>query len=359
MDVRRRLLEWYRTHRRDLPWRRLRDPYAIWVSEIMLQQTRVDTVIPYFERFLDRWPTVKDLAAADPDDVRAAWSGLGYYRRAKLMMQAAQVVATEHDGQFPSDLDDLHALPGFGRYTAGAVASIAFDVPAAAVDGNVARVLARLAGIRGDISRGEPLREVWAIAETLAPGEAPGEHTQAMIELGALICGKRPKCLLCPVREACIAKAEGLTEVIPPPRRKPRRSSVELTALIWCTDSQVLLTKQPDDGLFAGLWTPPTLSGSRDPEDVRREIQQRHGWRVEAEYAGDLKHVLTHRDLFVRLVRLSGSPSAVSLPWSWSALDQLESLGLPSLTVKALRKGLRPEDLSGLNLPGRRASRRS
>ena len=356
--VRHQLLEWYRSHRRDLPWRRRRDPYAIWVSEIMLQQTRVDTVIPYFERFLERWPTVADLAAADPDDVRAAWSGLGYYRRAKLMMDAARVVTAEHAGQFPVDVEGLRALPGFGRYTAGAVASIAYDVPAAAVDGNVARVLARLEGIRGDISRGEPHRKVWAVAEDLAPGEAPGEHTQAMIELGALVCGKRPKCLLCPVADACIARAEGLTEVIPEPRRKPRRSAVELTAIIWCEENRVLLAKQPDDGLFAGLWTPPMLEGTHEPEEVRLEIEQRYGGPVDAEDVGELKHVLTHRDLFVRLVRLCGSPSAVSSPWRWSALDQLDALGLPSLTVKALRKGLRSEDLSGLKLPGRRTSRR-
>ncbi len=360
-DVRARLLAWYRSHRRDLPWRAVRDPYAIWVSEIMLQQTRVETVIPYYERFLSRWPTVGDLAAADPDDVRAAWSGLGYYRRAKLMMDAAKAVVDEHAGRFPDDLEALLALPGFGRYTAGAVASIAFDAPAPAVDGNVARVLARLAGIRGDITRGSPQRAVWDLAETLAPGESPREHTQALIELGALVCGaRRPKCLLCPVSDACVAHAEGLTAVVPEPRKKPARRSVELTALLWCTSGQVLLAKQGDDGLFAGLWTPPMLEGALTADEARREVARHRDWRANgAEDMGTMKHVLTHRDLHVRLVRLIGDLPAVSPPYRRAPLSALETLGLPSLAVKALRKGLRPEDLSELALPGRRTSRRS
>ncbi|MEM7678227.1 MAG: A/G-specific adenine glycosylase, partial [Myxococcota bacterium] len=252
-EVRRRLLHWYRTHRRDLPWRRTRDPYAIWVSEIMLQQTRVDTVIPYYSTFLERWPSVRALAAADPDDVRAAWSGLGYYRRARLMLEAAKTVVEHHDGRFPDDLDALRALPGFGRYTAGAVASIAFDLPAAAVDGNVARVLARLGGVTGDVTRSTPQKEVWALAEDLAPGEAPGEHTQAMIELGALVCAtKQPKCLICPVSDACAARADGKIHEIPPPRKKAARKSVWMTALVCSSRRQVLLARQPDDGLFAG-----------------------------------------------------------------------------------------------------------
>ena len=356
-EVRAKLLNWYRAHRRDLPWRKTRDPYAIWVSEIMLQQTRVDTVIPYYKAFLARWPTVTDLADADPDDIRAAWSGLGYYRRARLMMDAARLVRDRFDGHLPETAEALLALPGFGRYTAGAVASIAFDAPAAAVDGNVARVLARLDGIHGDLTRGAPLRALWALAENLAPGEAPGEYTQAVIELGALVCAtKRPKCLLCPVAEACVAHAEGLTDQIPAPKKKIARRSIELTALLWCTEGQILLQQQPEGGLFAGLWTPPLFEGTLEP-DAAQQLAPSPVQR--GRVVGEMKHILTHRDLRVRLIRTDGTPRAVKAPARWVALSELDAIGVPSLTVKALRTGLGPEELDGLALPGRRTSRRS
>src|SRR5262245_39024371 len=177
-EIRKRLLSWYDQNRRDLPWRRTRDPYAIWISEVMLQQTRVDTVIPYYERFLSRWPTVESLASADPDDVRASWSGLGYYRRAKLMLEAAHSIVRDHGGSFPASYSQIATLPGLGRYTAGAVASIAYDAEVPAVDGNVLRLLARLRGVEGDVTRGEPNRTIWSFAEELAFGESTGDLNQ-------------------------------------------------------------------------------------------------------------------------------------------------------------------------------------
>lgn len=360
-EVRARLLAWYRAHQRDLPWRRTRDPYAIWVSEIMLQQTRVDTVIPYFQAFIERWPTVTDLANADPGEVRAAWSGLGYYRRASLMLEAAGQVAGRYGGRFPERVEELAALPGFGRYTTGAVASIAFDIEAPAVDGNVARVLARLDGIDGDVTRGEPHRRIWALAETLARGEAPGEYTQAVIELGALVCAtKRPKCLLCPVSAACVAYADGTVDRIPAPRPKPRRKAVALTGVVWWSGGEVLLAQQPESGLFPGLWTIPLYEGQHDDDDAARATAALVGGAVpSAEATGSLKHVLTHRDLLIRWVRLSGRRRRVVPPYRWVPLDKVEALGVPSLTVKALRAALTPEELSGTVLPGRRTSRRT
>ena len=353
--VRAKLLAWYRAHRRDLPWRRRRDAYSIWISEVMLQQTRVDTVIPYYERFLARWPDVASLAAADPDEVRAVWSGLGYYRRARLMMDAARVIVDEHAGQIPADLDALSALPGFGRYTSGAVASIAFDLPAPAVDGNVSRVLARLDAIDGDLTRGEPQRKVWSLANRLAPGESPGDFTQALIELGALICAtKRPKCLLCPVSDACRARAEGRIDQIPAPRPKPTRKSVELTGLIWVCKGDVLLEKQADGGLFASLWTPPMIEGRPDDDALAEHLRARFK-RPPTEWqpAGSFKHVLTHRDLNLALVRLAGPRPRVTEPLRWIPLTNLEAWGVPSLTIKALRTALDPDDLAGIVLPGR------
>jgi len=195
-SIRRALLDWYRANRRDLPWRRTRDPYAIWISETMLQQTRVETVIPYYERFLERFPDVAALADAESDDVLGAWAGLGYYSRARNLQAAARQIAERHGGRVPDDVEALRALPGIGRYTAGALASIAFDRPEPIVDGNVARVLARVKGIREDVKQPAVVKRLWEEAARLARGPAPGDLNQALMELGATVCVPgEPRCL--------------------------------------------------------------------------------------------------------------------------------------------------------------------
>ncbi|HYJ32659.1 MAG TPA: A/G-specific adenine glycosylase [Candidatus Binatia bacterium] len=229
------VLRWYRRNRRDLPWRRTRDPYAIWVSEIMLQQTRVETVIPYYERFLTRFPTVRALARAREEDVLAAWSGLGYYRRARGLHAAAAVMVREHGGRVPDDQESLRALPGVGAYTAAAIASVAHGMSAAAVDGNVIRVLARIAGLRG--RRDDPVlrREVEGLATRLAEGVSPGDWTQALMELGALVCAPRaPRCDACPAAAPCLARRSGDAAAYPEPAKTasslPTRRVVMLLA---------------------------------------------------------------------------------------------------------------------------------
>ncbi|HET7903271.1 MAG TPA: A/G-specific adenine glycosylase, partial [Candidatus Eisenbacteria bacterium] len=210
------LLRWYGRNRRDLPWRRARDPYAIWVSEIMLQQTRVETVVPYYERFLERFPTLHALARSSESSVLAAWSGLGYYRRARNLRDAASLVARDHGGAIPRDPAALRALPGIGAYTAAAIASIAFDRPAAAVDGNVVRVIARWDGRRGRRDDAALRRAVTARAESLAPGARPGDWTQALMELGATLCLPRdPLCERCPVARWCRARRGGRPDRYP------------------------------------------------------------------------------------------------------------------------------------------------
>ncbi len=356
--TRARVLAWYRAHRRDLPWRQTRDPYAIWISEIMLQQTRVDTVVPYYERFLARWPDVRALAAADPEDVRAAWSGLGYYRRAKLMLDAAHAIVREHDAVFPTALDAIAALPGLGRYTAGAVASIAYDTPTPAVDGNVLRVLARVAGIEGDVTRGAPNRAVWVLAEQLAEGTATGELNQGLIEVGALLCAPRaPECARCPLRIDCRAHANGTTDRIPPPRKRAARATLWVTALLHVEGTTVLLERRPEKGLFASLWCLPMLEGSLDEDAIRDEACRKHGWDLgRVEPVAEVKHVLTHRDLLMRIARVEGrldtSPSMRRAP-----VERLGELGIPSFTVRALRAALPNPLLARANLPGRRAKR--
>ncbi|MGE5177485.1 MAG: A/G-specific adenine glycosylase [Bacteroidota bacterium] len=251
------VLRWYRKHRRDLPWRRTRDPYAIWVSEIMLQQTRVETVIPFYERFLERFPTVGALARAPEPAVLAAWSGLGYYSRARSLRVAAGTVVREHAGRVPEEPEALRALPGIGPYTAAAIASVAYDRPAAAVDGNVIRVLARIEGRSGRRNDSTLRREVERFAATLASGPSPGDWTQALMELGALVCSPRePACGSCPAVPWCAAFRSGHPDRYPEPAaaagRVPERRSILLVAR---RGDRVLLV--PDGDPERRHWTCP------------------------------------------------------------------------------------------------------
>jgi A/G-specific adenine glycosylase len=349
------ILTYYSEARRDLPWRRTRDPYAIWVSEVMLQQTRVDTVIPYYERFISRWPNVRSLSEAPADDVRAAWSGLGYYRRASSMMKAAASIVRDHRGEVPGDFAALERLPGFGRYTAGAVASIAFGVEVPAVDGNVLRVLARVDGVEGDVARGDANRAVWSFAEALVRGERPGDLNQGLIELGALVCTpKAPSCDVCPVAAECVALAQGKVHEIPAPKRRPKRRTIEMTALLSVDGERVLLEKQPEAGLFAGLWCLPMLEGSLEGDGLLDEAARRYGFAIDAiEATTDTKHVLTHRDLCVRVARVGGELAPPSSSFARVELSALDRIGIPSAMVRALEASLPPALLSLLPKPPR------
>src|SRR5690349_6148043 len=210
-----RLLEWYRAHRRDLPWRRTRDAYGIWVSEVMLQQTRVAVVVPYWERWMERFPGAAELAAAPLDDVLACWSGLGYYGRARNLHAGAREVVARYGGRVPGEAAELRTLPGVGRYTAGAIASIAFGRREPLVDGNVARVLARVYAVEEDVKSTAGQKRLWQLAGELVPDEAPGDFNQALMELGATVCTPAPRCEACPVAEACAARAAGRERELP------------------------------------------------------------------------------------------------------------------------------------------------
>src|SRR5712691_495088 len=224
---RKQLLKWFGEFQRDLPWRRTRDPYRIWISEIMLQQTRVAAAIPYYERFLQRFPDVHSLAAAPPEEVLRFWSGLGYYSRARNLQKAAQQIVGKHGGQFPARLEDALALPGIGNYSAAAILSIAFDQKQAVLDGNVARVLARLGAIRGDLRESQRWQKLQKSADGLLEPKSPGDWNQAMMELGATLCTpKSPQCLLCPVVQFCEGRQQGIAESLPEKRKK--RATVEV-----------------------------------------------------------------------------------------------------------------------------------
>ncbi|HZW87811.1 MAG TPA: A/G-specific adenine glycosylase, partial [Myxococcaceae bacterium] len=252
------MLRWYDVQARDLPWRRTRDAYAIWVSEVMLQQTQVSVVLPYWTAFLARFPDVAALARASLDEVLAAWRGLGYYARARNLHRAARAVVERHGGRLPDDVEAMRALPGFGRYTVGAVASIAFGRAVPLVDGNVARVLARLFGVEGATGDAAREKHLWALAEALVEGERPGDWNQALMELGATVCRfEQPTCLLCPLRSRCVALSSGKVGDIPAPKVATPRRALHLAVAAARRGDEVLLVRRDGTGLFGGLWELP------------------------------------------------------------------------------------------------------
>jgi A/G-specific adenine glycosylase len=343
--VRAALLRWYRRTRRDLPWRRTRDPWAIWVSETMLQQTRVETVIPYYERFLARFPTVDALADADPDELMRHWAGLGYYSRARNLQAAARRVAREHGGRVPDDVEALRALPGVGRYTAGALASIAFDRPAAIVDGNVARVLARLLDLGLDVRSPAGQRALWSEAEALAAGPAPGELNQALMELGALVCTPRaPACARCPVAPRCAGLAAGRAEKLPVKAAKAAPRAVEGVAAWLVRGPRALAVRRPPRGLLGGLWELPggeLAAGERPADGLARLLRERVGFTPSsATLLGVVTHGFTHRALRLHVFRADADGARVRRAefdaHRWLAPAAFARLPLSAVAKKAL-----------------------
>ena len=342
------LLAWYDAHKRDLPWRRTRDAYAIWIAEVMLQQTRVETVLPYYAKFLDRWPTARALADASLDDVLAAWSGLGYYRRARLLHRGAEHVRDTHGGKIPGDVDAIRAIPGVGAYTTGAIASQAFELPAALVDGNVARVLSRLFAIETDVKKGQGLARTWELANELVVGERPGALNNALMELGATVCVPRePRCMLCPVRSECVARAKGIERSLPIVTEKKARPKIREIATVLRvagdkSDARVLV-RRVHEGLFGGMWEPPRIEG-RDKHAARAAIETALGVtvRLDDTRAKKVEHILTHRHLEVSVVTgvVDRVPSAVRCD-AWDKVelvqaDQLGTKGISTLARKVL-----------------------
>jgi len=306
--IRAPLLRWYDANRRDLPWRRSRDPYAIWISEAMLQQTRVETVIPYWERFLTRFPDVESLAAADIDDVYAVWTGLGYYSRARNLKHAAETVVADHGGRLPDTAPGLRELKGIGRYTAGAVASIAFDREEPLVDGNVVRVFARLLGIREDSAAKAVVESLWVVAAALVRGQRPGDLNQALMELGATLCTPRnPHCLACPVRRHCDAHAQGDAEQLPIKKKKPKQRPMRAVAAWIEREGRILAVRRPEEGLMAGLWELPggEIEAKDEPKDRLAEVlRSAVGLQIrDVEPIGRIEHLFTHRRLALEVFR--------------------------------------------------------
>ena len=359
---RKKLLAWFGQFQRDLPWRRTKDPYGIWLSEIMLQQTRVAAAIPYYERFLKRFPEVKALAEAPEDEVLRLWSGLGYYSRARNLRKAAQQIVAVHDSQFPETPVQALTLSGIGSYTAAAILSIAYGKKLAVVDGNVARVIARLSAMRGDLRNGSRWQQLQKTADAFLAADAPGDWNQALMELGATICTPRsPQCLVCPVAEFCQARKLGLTEVIPEKRNKRSNVEVTLAALVLLDpQGRTLLLPPPKQkskqdticdvaALLSRMWHFPTTQVQNDP------FGELHAFARSTIFAGQrfakqfhplpkVRHAVTFRQITllpfrVDVAKLPRVSQAKSLP-----LSEISGVPVSNLTRKVARAALLKEE---------------
>jgi A/G-specific adenine glycosylase len=343
-DFATRVVRWQQTHgRHGLPWQNTRDPYRVWLSEIMLQQTQVATVLDYFTRFLQRFPDVRALAAAPLDDVLALWSGLGYYSRARNLHRCAQDVVALHGGEFPRSAELLQTLPGIGRSTAAAVASFCFGERVAILDGNVKRVLTRVLGFEADLASGTHERALWARATELLPTrglqEAMPRYTQGLMDLGATVClARNPSCLICPAAELCVAQREGDPERYPVKTRKLKRSAQSLW-LLWLqtADGAVWLARRPTPGVWAGLYCLPVFESHAD---LLAAVPARQ--RAQARDLPAFSHVLTHKDLHLHPVALQLVAAELEngpQDGAWFAADQWPRLGLPAPIRKLLARG--------------------
>ncbi|HUU11596.1 MAG TPA: A/G-specific adenine glycosylase [Phycisphaerae bacterium] len=344
--LRRRLLAWFRKHRRDMPWRRTRDPYAIWVAEVLLQQTQVPTALPYYKRFLKRFPTVAALARASDQAVLKVWEGLGYYRRALNLLAAARLVVRDHAGRVPDDPERFARLPGVGRYTCGAVQSIAFGRALAAVDGNAVRVLARWFAIRKPVTDAATHRLLWDLAEALVPPSAPGDWNQAVMELGSTVCTPRtPQCQVCPVRRLCEAAERGIAARLPVKRKRKPIPHIEVGAGIVWRRGKILMCKRPAGKMLAGLWEFP--GGKRWPDEtipacIRRELKEECDLDVEVgRHLVDVTHTYSHLKVTLRCYHCRAPRGRVKRlacdDARWVRVDEIPRLPLPAADLRILQ----------------------
>jgi A/G-specific adenine glycosylase len=339
-DFSARVVRWQRAHgRKDLPWQGTRDPYRVWLSEVMLQQTQVATVIPYYARFLERFPTVAALAAATEEEVLALWSGLGYYARGRNLLRAARQVADVHGGRFPARFEDLVELPGVGRSTAGAIAAIAGGERRPILDGNVRRLLARHAGIAGDPKSAAVLQRMWQVAEERTPAREIGAYTQGVMDLGAQVCMPRsPTCAACPVALDCVAFQEGRVAELPGKRARKAPSRKQVQMLVVVSGGEVLLQKRASTGIWGGLWSLPEIEAGAEPiAALRRALGLAAAC---SEPLPPFEHAFTHFTLEVTpwLVRTArAAPIAAEHGATWLPLSELAGAALPAPVKKLLR----------------------
>jgi len=340
-----RLLAWYDRHGRDLPWRRTRDPYRIWLAEIMLQQTTVAAVIPYYQRFLNTFPDLAALVAAPLDQVIELWAGLGYYSRARNLHRAAQLLVDCHGGRFPATVAELVALPGIGRSTAGAIVAIAFDRPAPILDGNVRRILVRLFAMAGDPRAAAAERQLWLWATALTPHDRPHDYTQAIMDLGATLCTPQlPACPVCPLAALCLARCQGLERQLPAPRvRKTVSVRRQVAVLVDLAGTGTSLARpRPATGFLGGLWELPNtdLRSDEPPLAAAARLAAEFGLTGAPELVGQLKHAYSHFTLDLALVRISVAAGCrvAEGEWQWLPAARLQAVPLHGAHRKALQR---------------------
>ncbi|MEH7304701.1 A/G-specific adenine glycosylase [Neobacillus drentensis] len=339
------LITWFKQEQRDLPWRKDQDPYKVWVSEIMLQQTRVDTVIPYFNRFIEWFPTIEDLAVAEEEKVLKAWEGLGYYSRVRNLQSAVKEVYEKYNGKVPNNPNEISGLKGVGPYTAGAILSIAYGIPEPAVDGNVMRVLSRVLSIWDDIAKPSTRKIFEKAVRELISHEDPSSFNQALMELGALICTPTsPSCLLCPVRDHCQAFEEGVQQELPIKTKKTKTRDVQLAAaILFDKEGKVLIHKRPATGLLANLWELPNVELHHPLQNDREQVVElfEHSHKIKVKFEkiiGQLQHVFSH--LVWNINVYTGtflSDFQESDEWKFVSLEEMKQFAFPVSSQKMLK----------------------
>jgi|AGTN01.2.fsa_nt_gi A/G-specific adenine glycosylase len=327
------LLAWYDQNSRALPWREQPDPYWVWTSEIMLQQTRVEAVLPYFHRFVEKLPDIPALAEVQESLLLKLWEGLGYYSRVRNMQKAARIIMERHGGKLPASYQHLLELPGIGEYTAGAIASIAYHIPVPAVDGNVLRVMARLLGCRANITQPRVRKILRGAVEAMLPGERPGDFNQGLMDLGAMVClpHASPRCSLCPLRAACVGHREESADRLPVKSPPKPRAVQQKTVLVLISQGKTLLRRRPAAGLLAGLWEFPNLDGWLSEEEVADFLNEWGICPLSVKRLEDSRHVFTHMEWHMRgyLVYTADAVAVQDGLWAEGAAVR-EEYALPS-----------------------------
>ena len=346
--LRRKLLAWYRRNQRSLPWRKTSDPYRIWISEIMLQQTQVDTVIPYYHRFLKAFSTVSMLARAPLQDVLKVWENLGYYSRARNIHAAAKVIVEKFSGQVPDNFEDIKSLPGIGLYTAGAILSIAYGQAVPAVDGNVRRILCRLFAIRKPMDDTQEQNQLHQLAASLIPVKHPGDFNQALMDLGATICrAKNPDCLRCPIADLCQARIKNLQDVLPITKKTPAIPHRQAAAaIIRNSKGMLLVVQRPSSGLLASLWKLPGgfVNAGEDMESsLERSVKEELGISIKTgKHLASVNHAYTHFRITLQAYEcrlIKGTPKPLGCPnWRWISPADLKKLPLSKIDRMVMRQ---------------------
>lgn len=346
-ELSRPLLEWYSANKRDLPWRGETSPYRVWISEIMLQQTKVEAGRPYYERFIKALPDMASLAAVEEELLFKLWEGLGYYNRARNLQRAAEIVMEQYDGELPGDFDSLLSLPGIGEYTAGAIGSIAFGLAVPAVDGNVLRVLSRLLSCSANVDDQKVKKVYRTLARQMIPDDRPGDFNQTLMELGAVVClPKAPKCLICPLSGRCLGYQKGNAKDLPVKSKKKAKMQLAYTVIILISQEKVFLQKRPEKGLLPGLWQPLIAEGRLDAHELEEYLASKGVVSAAVTELGESRHIFTHQEWGMTgyLIRHGEAPD---IPGGvWVSRENLPGYALPS-AFKAYTKCL-PDWIGGL-----------